>query len=79
MESAAPCPRELTGGNSPHTTNQPRKKKTDRVPCKFFSSAQYPSETAESGVSSRTWLNEGRDQAVRAAPILNSGRCGASA
>ena len=35
-ESVEPCPRELTGGNSPHTTNQPRKMKTDRVPLKYF-------------------------------------------
>jgi hypothetical protein len=29
------CPRELTGRNSPHTTNQPAKWKTDRVPAKY--------------------------------------------
>src|ERR1700691_1384516 len=35
-ESAAPCLRELTGGNSPHYTYQPTKTKTDRVLVKYF-------------------------------------------
>jgi hypothetical protein len=35
-ESVAPCPRELTGENSPHYTNQPAKIKTDRVLSKYF-------------------------------------------
>jgi hypothetical protein len=35
-ESAALCPRELTGENSPHYTNQPTKTKTDRVLVKYF-------------------------------------------
>ena len=36
MESVEFCPRELTGENSPHPTNQPRKRKTDRVPVKYL-------------------------------------------
>ena len=36
MESVELCPRELTGENSPHPTNQPRKRKTDRVPVKYL-------------------------------------------
>jgi hypothetical protein len=36
MESVAPCPRELTGENSPLYTNQPAKMKTDRVLVKYF-------------------------------------------
>ena len=35
-DSVAPCPRELTGENSPHNTNQPTKRKTDRVLVKYF-------------------------------------------
>src|SRR5271170_7675125 len=35
-ESVAPCPRELTGENSPLYTYQPTKMKTDRVPAKYF-------------------------------------------
>jgi hypothetical protein len=35
-ESVAPCPRELTGENSPLYTNQPAKMKTDRVPVEYF-------------------------------------------
>ena len=35
-ESVAPCPRELTGENSPHYTYQPAKMKTDRVLVKYF-------------------------------------------
>jgi len=31
-----PCPRELTDENSPLHTYQPTKKKTDRVPAKYF-------------------------------------------
>src|SRR5277367_5606874 len=36
MESVELCPQELTGENSPHHTNQPRKRKTDRVPVKYL-------------------------------------------
>jgi hypothetical protein len=32
----APCPRELTGENSPYYTNQPVKMKIDRVLVKYF-------------------------------------------
>jgi hypothetical protein len=35
-ESVAPCPRELTGENSPLYTYQPTKMKTDRVLVKYF-------------------------------------------
>jgi hypothetical protein len=35
-ESVAPCPRELTGENSPLYTYQPAKMKTDRVLVKYF-------------------------------------------
>lgn len=35
-ESIAPCPRELTGENSPLYTYQPTKMKTDRVLVKYF-------------------------------------------
>ena len=35
-ESVRPCPRELTGENSPHYTYQPTKMKTDRVPAEYF-------------------------------------------
>ena len=35
-ESVPPCPRELTGENSPLYTYQPTKKKTDRVLMKYF-------------------------------------------
>ncbi len=35
-ESVAPCPRELTGENSPLYTYQPTEMKTDRVPAKYF-------------------------------------------
>ena len=35
-ESVTPCPRGLTGENSPLYTNQPAKTKTDRVPVKYI-------------------------------------------
>jgi hypothetical protein len=35
-ESVVPCPRELTGENSPLYTYQPTEMKTDRVPAKYF-------------------------------------------
>jgi hypothetical protein len=44
-ESVAPCPRELTGENSPLYTNQPAKMKTDRVLVEyFFASTPLPEE-----------------------------------
>jgi hypothetical protein len=54
-ESVAPCARELTGENSPHYTNQPRKRRTDRVPLKylFFSTAFAASQGDRNQLRSR--------------------------
>jgi hypothetical protein len=41
MESAPPCPRELTGENSPHHTNQPAQIKMDRVLVSSFCASTY--------------------------------------
>jgi hypothetical protein len=49
-ESVLPCPRELTGENSPLYTYQPTKKKTDRVLAKYFSTGtRICSEGSEGG------------------------------
>jgi hypothetical protein len=48
-ESVMLCPRELTGGNSPRYTTQPRKTKMDRVLLKYsFAVARWFNQRPQS-------------------------------